>query len=320
MTHTIDPERLKTIRKSRGLTQDELAKKARLDKQTIYRLERGEDKRPVRRGNLDRLAEALGIDPEVLAGEKPIPPDIGQASAPPEETAYQLNVRVDAPIRNAFELVARRYRVSVAKIAKLAPLLFVIVAEASLKHRRKKLDEFLEARERISEIESNFPDLARGSSYDQEEVIDAEKASIESRDLFGLDRYYPNNENDNPFVTFLKALIQGSDDNAIRAVGPTSTEYQVCRSVATELAGGDDEVARWLLDGEVQIHRIPRGLKNVAERVVRMREHRISIHHEPEDSPKEYPADLARPSIEDLLAGPDDSWQAAGWWSRTVRS
>ncbi len=71
MAQTIDPERLRQIRNTRQLTQDELAKKASLNKQTIYRLER--DQKAIRsEKNLEQLASALGID-RGLTGETPIP-------------------------------------------------------------------------------------------------------------------------------------------------------------------------------------------------------------------------------------------------------
>ena len=132
----LDPERVRKLRDRLSLSQEGLAKRAdNLNKQTIYRLEKRRS--PVRKGTLGRLAQALGVDPEVLTGEKPIPSDASQPSASEDEASYQLNVRVDAAVRNAFELVARRYKISVPKIAQLAPLLFVIIAEQSLKHRRK---------------------------------------------------------------------------------------------------------------------------------------------------------------------------------------
>ena len=187
MAQVIDAERLKRMRERSGLTQDQLAGKARLNKQTVYRLER--ENRPIRKRNLERLAQGLAVDPEVLTGEKPIP-DASQSSAPADEIAYQLNVRVDAAVRNAFELAARRYGVSVAKIAQLAPLLFVSIAEASLKHRREKLDEFKAACDRIVELGSVLPHFPGscfyGMEYDQEQSIQDEEASIDSRDLFGL--------------------------------------------------------------------------------------------------------------------------------------
>jgi transcriptional regulator with XRE-family HTH domain len=175
MAQVIDAERLRQMRKHRGFTQEELAGKARLNKQTVYRLER--ENRPIRDRNLERLAQGLVVDPEVLTGEKPIPLDASEPRAPADEIAYQLNVRVDAPIRNAFELVARQYRVSVPKIAQLAPLLFVIVAEASLKRHGKKLDEFEATLDRVAEAASDFPHLQLQTS-EQERGIQAERGLI----------------------------------------------------------------------------------------------------------------------------------------------
>ena len=243
----------------------------------------------------------------MLTGEKPIPLDASEPRAPADEIAYQLNVRVDAAIRNAFELVARRYGVSVAKIAQLAPLLFVIVADASLKHRRKKLDEFEAALDRISELGLHLPHFPASCFYgmhDQEQSIHVEKASIDGRDLFGLKRFDPDGVDDkeeaNPFVAYLKALTAGRDDITVSALGPTSTEYRVCRSAATELAGGDEQVADWLLRGEVPIHRMPRGLKTVAERVEWMGQNKISVHKVTEQIPEGFPGDLEFPNPLDL--------------------
>jgi transcriptional regulator with XRE-family HTH domain len=300
----ICPECLKRVRELRELTQDKLSEATGLNKQTIYRLERPERSHPVHKTTLDRLARALAVDPEVLTGEKPIPSDANQRSAAADEAAYQLNVRVDAAIRNAFELVARRYRVSVPKIAQLAPLLFVIIAEGSLKHRRKNLGELEDALKRLyefedirSELQSKFPQIPFPNIDwdDQDEAINAERASIESRDLFGQNRFDPYDilqDEDNPFVVYLKALTTGREDITINAVGRTSTEYRVCRSEATELAGGDKQVADWLLNGEVPIHKIPRGLKTVEERVERIRQNKIPVSRVREEIPEEFPGDL----------------------------
>lgn len=307
MAQVIDPERLKQARKLRGLTQGELARRARknqtpLNKQTVYRLERplGKGRAAVRRETIERLARALDFEPEVLTGEKPIPLDASELSAPVDEAAYQLKVRVDAPNRNAFELVARRYRVSVSKIAQIAPLLFVIIAEANLNHRRKKLDEFEDALARVAEAKQDFPHLQLQTD-EQEKGIRAERASIKNRDLFGREKFDPygvsqflEEGEDNPFAAYLKALAltAGRDDTTVRAFGPTSTDYRVCRSEAIDLADGDEQLAQWLLNGEVPIHRMPRGLKTIDERIEWMRQNKISVRKVPEEIPTEFPGDL----------------------------
>jgi len=209
-------KRLTQLREWRGLTQKQLADSARgVSARTISRLENGEGS--PHRGTIERIETALDVEFGVLTGEKPIPADAGQPSAPAEEAAYQLNVRVDAAVRSAFELVAQRYRISVPKIAQLAPLLFVIIAEGSLQHRRKDLEELEAAFPRLGEFEGMmselrskfphipFPDL---DWTDQDEAIKQEKASIERRDLFGQERFVPDwgeEGEDNPFEAYLKA-------------------------------------------------------------------------------------------------------------------
>jgi transcriptional regulator with XRE-family HTH domain len=80
MGQTMDPQRLKQLRKSRGLKQYELAQKAQLNPQTVYRLE--SERRPVRKRTLEHLAQALQFDPEVLVGEKPMPLGVPLSRAP----------------------------------------------------------------------------------------------------------------------------------------------------------------------------------------------------------------------------------------------
>jgi len=305
MAQMIDAERLKQLRTLRGFTQEELAQRGRVNKQTVYRLEKG--KKAGRPRTHGQLAQALGVHPEVLTGEKPIPSEISQPSATTaDEAAYQLNVRVDAAVRNAFELVARRYRISVPKIAQLAPLLLVIIAEGSLRHRRENLDELKAALRRLyefedisSKLQSKFPHIPFPNIdwEDQDEAIKAEELSIERRDLFAQGRFDPygsQDENeDNPFTAYLKGLTAGYDDDiTIRSLGPTSTEYRVCRSEAIELTESDEYTER-LLDGEVPIHRMPRDLKTVEERVKWMHDHKISVHKVPEEPPSK--EDAAKP-------------------------
>lgn len=292
MAYTIDPERLKLVRKLRGLTQEGLAQKARVNKQTVYRLER--QRKPIRRGNLERLAETLGVEPGVLTGEKPIPSDIVQASAAPDEIAYQLNVRVDAPVRNAFELVARRYRVSTTKIAQLAPLLFVIAAEASLKERRERLKQLADKFDCLVEEASGLGFIF----YDLDNGIEAEQESIERHDIFGEERTSSDDKH-NPFAYYIEALAKGNADISISALSPISTEYRVCRSEAAELAEGDEQIADWLLNGQIPIHRMPRGLTTAGRREW-MVQNKVSVSKVPEEVPDGYPGD-EHEKILDLL-------------------
>jgi transcriptional regulator with XRE-family HTH domain len=275
MAQTIAPERLKLVRNRRRLTQEELARKAGLNKQTVYRIEKSQ--RPVRKGNLERLARALDIKSGVLTGEESIPANIGDARAKEDDTGYQLNVRLDGGIRNAFSLAALHYKVPVRRIVELAPLLFVLAAEGSLKRRRDKLAE-LEAV--IGQASSQWEQIAHLPSVaetpEHREIMDAEKKSIAARDLFAewefghalsdRDDLYENyNRNkENPFTIYLRELANDACDEAV--IDETLIDefsgnwngYSLCWSQVLDWTGGDKWLAVAIQYGYVPIHEILR--------------------------------------------------------------
>jgi DNA-binding XRE family transcriptional regulator len=65
-TAVIDGRRLRQLRRERGLSQDDLAFKARVGRTTVARLER-HDRSRCRLFTLTRLARQLGTDPAALA-------------------------------------------------------------------------------------------------------------------------------------------------------------------------------------------------------------------------------------------------------------
>jgi hypothetical protein len=79
-------------------------------------------------------------------------------------------------------------------------------------------------------------------------------------------------------------------DFHVNVVGPTSTDYRVCRSEAVPLAGQDAEIAEWILNGEVPIHRLLRDRRDllkpdaVAERLDWMRRNKISVRRIEEEA------------------------------------
>lgn len=292
MPTTIDPERLRQVRKARGLTRPALASKARLDKQTIYRIERGNEPKPIRPANLQKLAKALEIDPDVLTSAKPIPTDLARSRPVADDTPYQLNVRVQPAVRNAYELAARRYGASVQKIAQLAPLLFAIVAEASLARRQSKVDE---CRAKIEELNETAGDLPYCDFLPTEnDIVGWEEASILDKDIFG--RTLPNStDRTNPFAAYLDALAEryAPDDVTVTAVGPTSSDYRVCRHAAKALGNGEDALVEALLDGEIPLHLMPRRLTD-EQRLSWLREHKSSVAESNQANPEDMPEQLPR--------------------------
>ena len=70
----IVPFVLKTLRKSKGLSQEQLAEQARVDKQTIFRLEREQGQyTKTQERTVRNLARALNTQPAVLTGDAPLP-------------------------------------------------------------------------------------------------------------------------------------------------------------------------------------------------------------------------------------------------------
>jgi transcriptional regulator with XRE-family HTH domain len=64
-TTVLDSERLRELRRRRGMSQSELAEQAGISLRTLARLE-SQSSRPCRTRTLARLARALGEDPAVL--------------------------------------------------------------------------------------------------------------------------------------------------------------------------------------------------------------------------------------------------------------
>lgn len=291
MNQHIDPGRLKRLRTLRRLSQKQLAEKARpLNKQTIYRLEKGRVSN-IRKTTIEKLCKALGVEADVLSGKMPIPIEYGPTDEPRDGDEYQLNVRIDGSLRNAFSLVALRYGIPTARIVELAAFLFVLAAEQSLEHRRSKLAELETLLDSEDALRENFPHLplSIAPGFEADDAIDEEKKSIDARDIFGaqlpddiFERFGPVEPDydagiHNPFVTHLReaALTHGEVVEIVSFDGRDDTSYRVCREDALKLAGGDEALADGILSGWAQLHEMERSLfkdEATAERLKWMQE------------------------------------------------
>jgi transcriptional regulator with XRE-family HTH domain len=275
MNKPLDGNRLKDVRTQLRLSQDELAARAKLSKETIHRLERGRQS-GMRQKTLSGLATALGVEPGVLTGELPAPlrdePAAGAPDAKLFET-YPLNYRVDGAVRNAFTLAALRYRIPIARIVELAPLLFVIAAENSLKRRTEKLDELEAVFECEEALQREFKHLTpRITPFYLAEGLDEERESIARCDLLaseipfdlgraGRRRGDEDEAETNPFVFSLKAEAERHHGIAtMERFDRHDANFKVCPKEALELAAGDKELADYILDGRVVLHSMPREL------------------------------------------------------------
>jgi DNA-binding Xre family transcriptional regulator len=278
MKQRVDPERLNAAMARKGLSVKGLVRKAssgghKISERTISRLRSGKEAGGVRRQNIEALAAALDIQPGILTGELPAP-DVD----PPESPFFpetRWNIRLPTAIRNAYSLVAIRYRVPAARIVELAPLVFLFMAEQSLASRRQRLKEMREAYAARTELAWQARYLPLDVAFDSalEDIYKAEQSSIDKRDLFAealLDderlstaQFYEDYDTDehNPFAAFLRALAVELE--ALEApievdkVSRDRAQYKLCREHALALADGDEALADDILDGSLPLHELP---------------------------------------------------------------
>lgn len=266
----VNPEVLKRLRESKGMSQAKLAEVAKIDQQTISRLERGRTQK-TRGHTVEQLARALKAEPSILTGDAPGPD--AQVPGRPESHKTQFNVRIETATRNALFLLSERYNVRPWQIIELAPFLFCWAAETSLRRRRARIEEVEHACEQLRNAEGAISHLPVPNLNYSEEKIAAELASIERKDLFGIfledaemqDKNFTHSEwTENPFASFLSDL--SSDIHEVASFEAwsfiESPEYRVCLEEAKQIAGGDDYAAEAVLNGHVALHEIPKDIRD----------------------------------------------------------
>lgn len=265
MAKKINHAVLKALREEKGWSQEFLARKCAVTKDTISRQERGATG-GIRGTLLDSLSKALGVDADILTGRKP---RIPQASSETMQVGtHQLNVRVSAHNRNAMALVALRYGVQLSDIVEIAPFLFYLAAERSLGQRQQNISDVLEAQDRLEAMAARLPHLPAGSFFADGDVFRYEQKSIERRDLFGrivdeapihaggLD--YEEGD-DNPFARFLMQEAReaqcGASFESWSCYG--YPYYKICKDEAVAIVGGDHDAAEYVLNGTAPLHKMP---------------------------------------------------------------
>jgi len=263
----INPEVLKKLREVKGLSQEQLAQRAKFDKQTISRLERGKQGN-TRPNTIEKLARALNVEGAVLTGHAPIP----EIAPAPQKSSF--NIRLSRQADNALYLVTERYFVRAWQVMELAPLLFCWAAEMSLRQRRDRIRQVEQACENARNLEREMPYLPVPNFTYSEEKIAAESESIDAHDIFGtcIDQdkfldgpFYPSEEDtENPFAMFLARQI---DDLGDVATFESSSSidypiYRVCPEEASRLVYGDKDRAEEILNGSAVLSEMPKKLQD----------------------------------------------------------
>lgn len=268
-TAKVNAERIRALRSKRGLSQKELAGKLKVDPGTVSRWERGEIDR-VRHDVLGRMRSVLGASEADICGEGPLPENGSAQEAPLPKG--QMNLSIDTACRNALSLVARRYGVTRQQIVEAAALLFYIVAEESLQHRRKRLAALRDAADAVffaapSHLPPYWPV--------DEEALRAEQESIDTHDLFGTKvgetvgepetaSWDPAQEN--PFAAFLSAGLTGISASAepVSWADHWEPSYRICAEEAAALVGKDQEAVEAILSGAAALHEMPPEIRKSA--------------------------------------------------------
>ena len=263
---TIHPEALKTARESQNMTQQQLADAVgcygagRCTKDTVSRWERGTSPR-VQSRYREPLRAALGVK----EWEDLTKPPKRTADAPEDkDVPYHVWIKFLAGkgMHTALHLVALRYDIHRWDVLKIAPLLFLIVAERSLLERKRRLDD-IEAK--MEEAEQSFPShmigIVAGRNEYGEDPTEEEHVSIESRDIFGRKLPAPSDDDDrleweeeaNPFINFIRALAGDLPKDAVASVethdGYKIDSYRIADDTLRECTGisKDDERGEKLL-------------------------------------------------------------------------
>ena len=266
----VDPQRIKALRKGKSMSRVKLAERSKVSLRQIARIESSATR--VRRTTLNRLAKALGTDLETLTGEDPINPE------PPVPPKVRIGVKTHPQLSLAYDLVCHRYGLSRNDIFESAPLLFTLLAEASLAWRRQCLKEVEEAKDRMVGLAKTSQLYFAKYVLDLESGIEMERESICEADLVG-DKIRADGDHMTfcdwlyevaPFADYLCKLandleISGKVDFPLAApfsatVGWGIKSYQVCRNELEEITGKSEGACSALVHGDVKLSDIPKEL------------------------------------------------------------
>lgn len=276
----IHPETLKRLRKAQGWSQQELADKAKIEKKTIGRLESANGGE-ARESTARLLASALKLgNPRILA--------LGPESEAVRDEVSRINfdsggsgprVHIDSETALAYDMVEEHYGVEMHRLIEEAPMLFTLLAEASLAERRRRVED---ARAVLEEFNRALPEHLADSGWAYEE----EEESIGRRDLFrhpgDLEwddpRWEEYRKNGNPFSNFLKGLAENLETGN-GALEPADVEFDPdisCRGylfpeLRARITGGSPRADWALSHGHARLAQIPKRLRGEGEDAARER-------------------------------------------------
>jgi transcriptional regulator with XRE-family HTH domain len=206
----INVETFEAALRARGLKQADVARKARVGAKTIGRIRRGED---LRRSNVEKIAAALNVAVEALLEP---PSDKLVKNAAKKSGMERLVIDIPAETLNRLTMTEFYYGVSMRGIIQWAPLFFGLIAEMSLKDRRKKLEDwFKTAMESISRVPGRHVNEVEALKSDLLDLYWEERNSIDRRDLSGgfTKEHSTHNDGGNAFLCFIEDIASSISED-----------------------------------------------------------------------------------------------------------
>lgn len=260
-----DAQRLKTLITQAGFKNAKLARELGVSPKTVGRWTKGQTTPPA--PTIHKIAEALNVNIEVLTGQAPMEGPKRVTASPRSRVGADVSGRT----RNAFHLATSKYGVTQTQIIELAPLLFTLIAEGSLDHRRQIIRDAEQHVDALNEMANGFSSYLR--SHRAAEGIFDEEESIRNRDIFGQHvgedafefGYYQPTEN--PFFRYLHQLVGALTDKDVVRLEDDEDIYvenvpifSMFHEEARKIANGDAELANVVARGIIDLGKLPKDL------------------------------------------------------------
>lgn len=261
----INPDTLKFHRERCRLSQEALASVCGISKKSISRIESGSSG-VNRQQIIKRLADKLGVTEQDLC--QPIKETDDNFAVYEGNIFRKLTTHLSPEANLAFAFVEERYGVSSEDLIEMAPLSFLLLAEASLNWRREKLKQAEDAFDRLSHLGAAFPHLSFcGGPRHEEDMLGIEQSCIDQGDVFGFQLkaeakgFGGIEPPGNPFARYLALLAakHARDLVEVEQYDPDAAlpSYMIRTDKIERLTGGDDRARYALANGYALKRDIP---------------------------------------------------------------
>jgi transcriptional regulator with XRE-family HTH domain len=266
-----NPDQLRNQRRHQGFSREKLAEKARINSQTIKRLENGTNKNP-RKHTLERLEKALNLPVgELMRGSRS---DTGTDVGRDRRGLSVRRTRIDEATSVNMEMISEIYQMTIDQQIRLAPLCISLLAEASLKWRDEEFEMFLDS---WNLMRSN-PTLGKDFGIDPGDWHPKdEEDAIENRYVNGASLEYSRYVGvhfDNPFIAYLKRFLKGLERECSHIVISEEVDWDEYPKISIgaerleEITGGNKWAKYALERGFVQLDEIDESLFDIKKRKI----------------------------------------------------